>query len=348
VKYGAQFHLGNGKKHAKFVFANGAFTREPSAFQVERATFDKILLDHARERDVDVREGWTATKFIADAFGVSVEARGDGGEVRRFHARFLVDASGRSNLTGNQENLRKIHPHMKRVAIFGHFHGVRVDAGASADDTVIVRLENKWFWFIPLGKGKKVSVGLILDKDELAKSTLSPADMFYHTVEASLPVKERMCNATLAGEIRATGDFSYWNTRFYSQRLLRVGDAAGFMDPIFSAGVYMAMYSGKLAAHSIVDALANHHDGTRTFPDYGKRVLRAMKQYWRMVDYFYTPAFIELFLVPGERLQLASTVNALLAGELDGGWTMRWRIHVFFLLVQLQRFVPLAPRIRYD
>src|SRR5262249_13173819 len=160
-----QFHLGNGSMSTRFVFRNGKFTREPEVIQVERAKFDHILLKHARADGADVREGWTVLKTSSDAKGVNVEARDTDGKIHNFRAAFAIDASGRANLTGNQEGLRVIHPRLKKLAVFGHFTRVMLDAGDAGGDTVIVRLENKWFWLIPISK-EKTSVGLVMDKDE--------------------------------------------------------------------------------------------------------------------------------------------------------------------------------------
>jgi flavin-dependent dehydrogenase len=130
--------------------------------------------------------------------------------------------------------------------------------------------------------------------------------------------------------------------------LLRVGDAAGFMDPIFSAGVYLAMSSGKLAAQTVLDSLAANDDGARRFPAYEKRVRRSMDVYWEMVEGFYTTPFMEFFFAPREKFQLASAVNAILAGEVEGGLPLKWRLRLFFLLVKLQKRWPLVPRISFD
>src|SRR5262249_26624547 len=147
-KYGAQFVLGNGSVSTRFIFRQGKFTREPETIQVERAKFDHILLKHARASGADVREGWTVLKFYSDQDWVSIEARSPDGQKHSFTARFLIDASGRANLTGNQEGLRVIHPRLKKLAVFGHFKSVKLDEGEAGGDTIIVRLENKWFWII--------------------------------------------------------------------------------------------------------------------------------------------------------------------------------------------------------
>ena len=346
TKLGAQFHLGNASKSLKLVFRNGCFTRETTAFQVERATFDDLLLKHAAKSGAEVREGWTVTKSSNDRDQVRVDARADSGQTAQFRAAFLVDASGRGNFTGNQEGLRIIHPKLKKLAVFGHFEGVALDEGTRAGDTVIVRLDNKWFWLIPI-TDKKVSVGCVMDQEEFARSKQTPAEVFARLWQSNTAMRERMKNARLVNTIQATGDFSYYNRRLVGPRLLRVGDAAGFMDPIFSAGVYLAMYSGKLAAQAVLDSLAAGNDGSRRIKVYEKRVFRAMQFYWDMVEAFYTTPFMELFLQPRPKFHLPDAIVAVLAGELEGGWKMEWRRQFFFWLINLQARWPLVPRISF-
>jgi FADH2-dependent halogenase len=345
-KVGAQFSLGNGSLSTRFIFRNGKFTREPEVVQVERAKFDHILLKHARASGADIREGWTVLKTISDADGVNVEARDPEGKVHSFRAKFAIDASGRANLTGNQEGLKVVHPRLRKLAIFGHFTGVMRDAGDAGGDTVITRLENKWFWLIPVS-AEKTSVGLVLDKDEYAQNKSSPAEVFQKWLESSPVMLERMKNAQLTGPMQTTSDFSYYNRRLVGGRILRIGDAAGFMDPIFSAGVYLAMWSGKLASEVIQKSLARGDDGSRRFLKYERRVRAGMHFYWQMVEHYYTKPFMELFLQPRGHLYLPDAVNAVLAGELEGGWNLRWRLRYFFFLVKMQARRPLVPRLSF-
>lgn len=345
-KTGAQFRLGNGRGSTQFVFAQGRFTREPETVQVERAVFDHILLKNARKLGADVREGWSVQRFTSQPDGVSIEARDPAGTTRQFQAKFLIDASGRANLTGNQEGLREIHPKHRKLAIFGHFTGVARDPGERGGDTIIVRLDNKWFWVIPVS-AEKTSVGLVIDSDEFAAANQPPADLFQHWVKLSPPMAQCMAEAKLLGTIQTTSDFSYHNRQFTGHRLLRVGDAAGFMDPIFSAGVFLAMWSGKLAAEVITEAIARNNDGRRRARQYEKRLHKAMRFYWRMVENYYTQPFMELFLQPRNHYDLPAAVNAMLAGELEAGWSVRWRLEYFFLLVKLQSRWPLVPRLSF-
>jgi flavin-dependent dehydrogenase len=344
VKHGAQFQLGNGSVCTRFVFREGRFNRAPNALQVERATFDHVLLKNTRAAGAEVREGWTAGRFESDADGVTVEATDPDGKPHQLRAAFLIDATGRGNLTGNQQNLREMHPKWKKLAVFGHFENVALDSGEAASDTIIVRLENKWFWIIPVS-ATKTSVGIVFDKSEFTQSGGTPQEILQHWVDSTPPVKKRMMTARLAGEIQTTSDFSYQNRQLAGPRLLRVGDAAGFMDPIFSAGVYLACWSGKLAAEVVVQSLEKGKPSARVFARYEKRVRRGMNFYWRVVQQYYTTPFLEIFLRPGKHLDLPSAVNAVLAGELDGGWSLRWRLEYFFLLVKIQSHFKIVPPI---
>ncbi|MDB6039433.1 MAG: hypothetical protein JWM99_3274 [Verrucomicrobiales bacterium] len=173
-KRGAQFHLGNRSKSLYFVFDQGKFTRHTETFQVERAKLDEILLRHAAESGAEVREEWTVQKCQFGIDGIRVEARDSAGKSEQFEAAFLIDASGRSNLTGNQEQIRVVHPRLKKVALFAHFEGVKLDAGSPGGDTVIVRLADKWFWIIPVSK-TKTSVGCVMDQAELSAAKKTPA-----------------------------------------------------------------------------------------------------------------------------------------------------------------------------
>jgi FADH2-dependent halogenase len=157
-----------------------------------------------------------------------------------------------------------------------------------------------------------------------------------------------MVNARLVNNIQTTSDFSYYNRRLVGNRLLRVGDAAGFMDPIFSAGVFLAMWSGKLAAETVLETLKRGGNGDHLFASYEKRVRRGLTFYWRVVENYYTTPFMELFLQPRDHYDLPSAVIAVLAGEVEGGWALRWRVEYFFLLVKIQSRWPLVPRISFD
>jgi len=347
VKRGAQFHLGNGSKGTAFAFRQGCFNRHTEAYQVERSRFDEILLRHAADTGAEVREGVEVERFESDAEGVTVSLKG-GAQAR---GRFLVDASGRGNLTGTQEGLKVMNPRLKKLAVFAHFEGVRLDDDSRGGDTVIVRQEGHWFWLIPLrvdaGGTGRVSVGVVMDRADFAKAGESGEVLLDRLIAESRPVRERMKDARRDSVVHVTSDFSYRNTSFWSRRCIRVGDAAGFIDPIFSSGVFLAMFSARAAAQAVDASLKSRSDGSEAFSKYERRVRSALSIYQEMVDGFYTKPFMELFLEPRAKWNLAAAVNAILAGELEGGWRLRWRMRLFFLLVRLQARFPLVPRFSF-
>ncbi len=345
-KTGAQFHLANGTKARRFVFRHGRFTRQPEIIQVERARFDELLLRHAARLGVEVREGWAAGVVAVHPDRVEVQATDPAGRAHRLVAAQVVDATGRANLTGNQAGLRVIHPRHRKLAVFGHFEGVFRDVGEAGGDTVIVRDADRWFWLIPISD-TRTSVGLVLDRETFTAEGGEAAGVFESSVRRSVVMQARLHGAHRPGPLQVTSDFSYFNRRLTGPRLARVGDAAGFMDPIFSAGVYLAMWSGQLAAGALNAALTADNDGRGPLAAYEKRMARAMRVYWRLVEHYYTTPFMELFLEPRHRLGLPAAVLAVLAGDLEPAWPVRWRLELFYLLVHLQRSRPLVPRLDF-
>src|SRR5688572_8324152 len=202
-KYGAQFYIANGSKSVKFVFANGIYTREKEAIQVERAKFDHILLKNARAKGVDAREGWTVTRFREDDQQVQVDATDPEGKSHQFTAKFLIDASGRGNMTGNQEGIRVVHPKLRKLAVFGHFKNVQLDSGREGGDTIIIRLENKWFWIIPIS-AEKTSVGCVMDQGEFAARKEPPQQIFESIWMSSPVLQRRLGKAELVSPMQVT------------------------------------------------------------------------------------------------------------------------------------------------
>ena len=243
-KYSVQFANSAGKESRPFYFFESVHHESAVTWQVTRAKFDHILLKNARSKGVDVREGWTVTCFSESDSEAKIEATSPEGTKHAFTGKFLIDASGRGNMTGNQEGLRVVHPHLKKLAVFGHFRNVQLDVGREGGDTIITRLENKWFWIIPVSS-EKTSVGCVMDQSEFASRKETPQQIFDSFWKSSPILRKRMEGAELVGPIQVTSDFSYQNQRYVGKRLMRVGDAAGFMDPIFSAGVFLALVSRK-------------------------------------------------------------------------------------------------------
>ena len=338
-KNGAEVATACGARRVKFYFKDGFRLRHGDAFQMERAVFDQVLLDRAREAGAEVREGTQVESAEFEADGVTLHT--SSGTVR---ARYVIDGSGRQSVIGNQLGLRRPYAHLQKFSCFAHYEGVQRDEGLDGTLTRLVRGEGFWFWLIPLDAGR-TSVGLVMDVATFRARKLSPAAMLGAAIAASPLMASRMENAKLLGQVQSAGDYSFRNARFAGERWMLTGDSAGFIDPIFSTGVFLAIHSGELAADAIHRALARPTTRARAFASYEKEMNGIMDKYLRFVTAWYQPEFIEVFITPAKRLQLAAAVNAVLAGHVGFSWGIWWRMELFYLICRLQKKWPLCPRI---
>ncbi|MEI8311439.1 MAG: NAD(P)/FAD-dependent oxidoreductase, partial [Verrucomicrobiota bacterium] len=238
-KRGAQFLMGNGSHGIRLNFSQGSFNKFREAIHVERSRFDELLLAHARESGAEVREECQVLEYLVGEEDVAVRYRDADGAGQEVRSRFLIDASGLSNLTANRDSLREYYPGHKKVAIFGHFAGIDMPQGDEKGDILIVRRENSWFWLIPL-EDNKVSAGLVLDRADFQELGKDVEKIFRDAVRDTPAVCGRFARAEALTPLHAVADFSYRNGRLVEPRLVRIGDASGFLDPVFSSGVMLA------------------------------------------------------------------------------------------------------------
>ncbi|RYD32414.1 MAG: FAD-dependent oxidoreductase [Verrucomicrobiaceae bacterium] len=344
VKRGAQFLMGNGSHRNRLNFSKGAFTEFPESIQVERSKFDDLLLKHSMECGADVREEALVLSHRVQADSVTVKYRSGDGAEHTVSAAFLMDASGLSNLTANQASLREYYPGHKKLAIFGHFSGVDMPQGDQYGDILVVRRENSWFWLIPL-EADKTSVGLVLDQKEFQALGGKPDAIFHEAARTTKVVAERFTAAVSLEPLRVLTDFSYRNGRLIAPRVVRIGDASGFIDPVFSSGVMLAMTSGHQGAEAVGEALASGSPMTAGMRRYEKDTRRRIAQYWEFIENFYKNSFAQLFFQPYNRLSMVCAINAVLAGRTRLPLVLRLRLRIFFFLAWLNRHVPVARRI---
>ncbi len=345
-KHGGRFSLAKGDMESAITFAEGSFTEEPVAMQVERSVFDKILLDHARESGAEVREGWTVKDFsISENDGVTITITDQHDET--IQASFLIDASGLANFTGNRQQLRQFHPQLQKIAIYGHFTGVTLaDNAWVKTETHIACLENSWFWIIPFA-ANKVSIGLVLDRSTVKASSLAPEEIFQEAVDSSESIKHMMKNSARIGPLRVTSDYSYSNDKLVAPRLARIGDAAGFLDPVFSSGVYLACVTARDASRAIADALDSNQVLSSSMKAYEKNTRRNLKRYREVIELFYDRSFIEILLQPEPVLRWPCAINALLSGRLDLPWSLRWRLKTFIWFARIHSRFPLVKKLNF-
>ena len=346
-KYGATFHSANGEATQAVDFRSSLIPGLDRTYQVERSRFDQLLAEHAANLGADVRWGTRVDGAVPQPGGLTLSLTGPEG-VAQITARWVIDAGGRLNGMAS-EVPRETEPtdFPKRVAIFSHFSGVRRAAGRTAGDTVVVRLRDGWFWLIPLDE-EKTSVGLVLTADELRTSGLSPEALFARAVAASPKLRE-LCGAAAAlRPYQVTSDYTYFHRQLASDRLLRIGDAAGFFDPIFSSGVYLSLVSAQRAIEAIAAAEAAAR--SLTLPEqraYTRRIRREARTFERLIAAFYDNASFEVFMVPKIPFDLRPGLTAIVAGHSRLTWPLRWRFYGFLLACAIQRRLklPLAPHL---
>ena len=276
-KHGAEFHVGNKSVLPRHVeFAKGLLPGVDYTFQVERAKFDHLLLDHAAESGCEVRQETKASGVRAagdDGYEVVLQTAGRDGTTGEETVRgaFLIDASGRSALFAQPTPHAPGNPDLaKRVAIYSHFGNVPRAAGKAGGNIVIVRNADGWAWLIPLA-GDRLSVGVVVTTAAMRAAKLKPEALFWKVVGESPKLAQTLANAKGEGAFHVEADYHYRARKFAAPRMLRVGDAACFLDPMFSTGVFLALLSAKLAAREILQAhragrALNWRDPRRQFP----------------------------------------------------------------------------------
>jgi flavin-dependent dehydrogenase len=344
-KFGAAFCTATGDPGYIFRFdRNLASEQYHQAFQVKRADFDTLMLRNAEANGVDVRE---ETGVVGIELTDPKRALVQTANSETHEARFVLDASGHGSVIGTKLGARREVPSLKKIAIFAHYHGVARAEGRDAGNTVIVVLRNAWFWLIPVN-GETMSVGLVVDRDHVKECGLTPEELLARTIAETPWVAERMRAAERVTQVYTRKDFSFRMQKLVGANFALVGDAAGFLDPIFSTGVFMAMKSADLAVTGVEQRLRG--GSMRALRAYERDMQRALGKYLRFIENFYRREFLEVFLQPPEDdLGLLKVITGVLAGNIFARSGDRMKLALFFTLVRLQKWRGnIAPRIEWE
>lgn len=342
-KFGAEISTACGTNIAKFYFKDGFRTPPPQAYQVTRSEFDKLLLDHAAENGAEVREETPVENLVFGEQEIGLCLK-NAGQTQKISARYVLDCSGRSAVIGNYFKLKKSYPNLKKFSVFAHYETVARDEGTDGTFIRVIRGRDRWFWMIPL-TATKMSVGVVMDMVSFKALKKTPEAALEESLREQPMIWSRMTQASRVTQVYSIGDYSYRNSSLFGDRWLLAGDAAGFIDPVFSTGVFLAIRSGEDAANSLDAALRNPGARPVLFKKYERRVNRVMNSYLRFVSNWYKPQFGEVITHPVNRLQLAPVVNAVLGGNLSNDFAIWWRMQLFYLVVFLQKYLPLCPRV---
>jgi flavin-dependent dehydrogenase len=298
-------------------------------YNVPRAQFDTILLEHSRKQGVTVYQPATVARVSLDAEGVDLGVE-TAGEHTDYRARFLVDASGRDAFLASREGRRRRVPNLGKVALFAHYRGADRFPGIQEGNIRLYLFNGGWFWWIPF-TNDVTSVGAVLHARTVREHAGTPEDLFESVVRRCDAVREHLGRAERVTPIHRVANFAYTNTPIVGDRFLSVGDAIAFIDPIFSSGVFIAMRSGELAAETILAAFASGRFSARRFARYERRVWRGIAPFFKFIHKYYEPAFLDLFLRPNN---VFGAVTAVL-NVLSGGSFIRMPLRVRFALALL-------------
>jgi flavin-dependent dehydrogenase len=344
VKYAAEFVTGDGSVTRRYAFADGLIPGAPSAFEVDRAEFDHLLLKNARRLGVDVREGATVTRFELAREHAEVTVRDDSGAESRHSAQLLIDATGQSSLLAGKLDMRQMDQELKNFAIFSHFEGAERHQGKQEGDISVVLVPGGWWWVIPLAGGR-TSVGQVGPASMLRGK--KPDESYFHEQIAATPyLARRLGNATRVAPVRTISDYSYASKRLAGDRFVLVGDAGAFLDPVFSTGVYLGMVGAFRAAEAVDAALTAGRFSRREFLAYEAWVKKQVEAYKKFVKGFYKPEFVEVLMAPSEFLDLRAAVTSLLAGFGVDRPEINARVLVFLGLAKLNKRFTIVPRLR--
>ena len=318
-KYGAFFWNEATGGTRPVVFAKSWDDRHPLAYQVKRADFDLLLLRHCEEAGAVVRQE-TAIREVLFEGGraVGVVARGPDGGDEEIRARAVVDASGQTALLSRKLGTRRFDAKLKRAAVFAHYEGVPRPAGKQAGDILLPTEENVWYWIIPFSDGTS-SVGAVFDPVAAGGTEGETLDQrFERLIAGSGRMRELLGSGRRTSRIHGISDYSAASARLQGDGYVLVGDAATFLDPVFSTGVFLAMATGLRAAAAIDRALAKHgRVDSRDLKAYERDANRIFGRFRRFVYAFYDPVFFEAFCSKDPLEPMRAAVTSVLAGGVE-------------------------------
>lgn len=290
-----------------FGFDEGLPGSRDHAFQVDRARFDALIADRARRAGAAVLEGVkaTAVEITQDCVTVSTT---QGSHT----ARYVIDATGQDRLLGRQRQTLEAYQGLGRAAAFCHLEGIGDEAAAALESNGHVHVftvETGWVWVIPLG-GHRLSVGVVTREPKIAAALLERA-------LTQVPQLAEWAAGARRTEVRFARNFSYRNTAPHGPRYVCIGDAACFLDPIFSSGVALALEGGAVAADLLSPALGTGlEDAEDLMAPLGDHMEVAYQTFARLIQRFYHSRVVEnLFLAATDTTPMRAGMVSLLAGD---------------------------------
>jgi flavin-dependent dehydrogenase len=316
-KPGAKFiHEETGAEFT-YYFDKAIRAGNPYAYQVKRADFDLMLLEHAASLGADVRQETTVDDVAFAADGVTVYARGKDGVRYEVRAPVFVDATGRDALIAGRRQLKIVDGVITtNAAVHTMYRNVdRAACGADEGNIILGLFDGGWWWLIPFADGD-TSVGIVFEKSYTKAHRGESSEQMMMSAIAGLPHLSRyLASAERFLPVGAQGNWSYRSAQFYADRLLMVGDSAAFVDPLFSTGVLFAIHGAKFAAAHIDAALGDGDFSAARFAPYQDDCIRGMDLFKGLVHEFYSENLRKVLLASAQNPTICAVITSLLAGD---------------------------------
>jgi flavin-dependent dehydrogenase len=316
-KYSVQFVDQRGRLSEPFYFWDNKPHESSQTWQVRRSEFDKLALDHARESGVRVSEGARVLEVLFEGKqAVGVRMKPEDGPEREVRSKVVVDASGQSTLIIDRFGLRAWDPQLKKAALWTYWKGAYRDQGKDEGATIVIQTEGKkgWFWYIPL-HDDVISVGVVADHDYLLKNRANKdfEAIYFEEVAKAPGLQPRLKNAERCDVFRVQKEYSYRAAQAAGDGWCLVGDAFGFLDPLYSSGLLLAMTSGTMAADAVVEAFGKNDFSEGQLRKWEAPYLKGMDRIRRLVCEFYDGLSFGRFVKKHPHLK--GTVTDVLIGD---------------------------------
>ena len=334
IKRGADFPSPNPDGYQVFRFGRSLNPTFPYAVQIRRQDLDHLLFAAAKKAGVVTAEQTLVEEVSFSGDGVEVGAVTRQGERVRYRARYMIDASGRETLLGRLLHLKRPSTRHRSAALYAHFSGVTRRTGEDAGNISIYRVADGWAWVIPLPDGI-TSIGLVCSPATLRERSGDSESFLYRMLRSNADLARRIVDAQIVGHLQATGNYSYQCDEWAGRRWIMIGDAAAFVDPIFSSGVHLALRTAVDAAalvDRVLDAPALERRLQRRYSATQRAALRRVS--WFIVR-FNTPVMRRLFSNTRNEWRLEEAVISMLAGDFYRDDGIAWRLRAFKLIYAL-------------
>src|SRR6476619_1667145 len=294
-KYSVQFANPAGKESRPFYFFEAVHHESAVTWLVTRAPCDDLLINHAAEQGAVVHQGVLVKQVLFEGDrAVGVEVQMQDGTREKFFARVVVDATGQSAMLSNRFRWRVRDPKLKRAVLYSYFKGAHREPDLNGGATLVLRTElgsNGWFWYIPL-ENDITSVGIVADPDYLLKGRGQDlAKIFQEEIDKCESVRRRVAGSERVDKVYSILDYSYRSKHNSGNGFIIIGDAYGFLDPIYASGVLLALKMAELAADSIHDSF-NHDDfSAARLGQYQAKLDRGIESMRKLVYAFYNEGF---------------------------------------------------------